>query len=188
MRAQGLGPIHKRAAVAAGLSAAIMIKAVLIINTLGKPRLSKFYEYTPPDKQQQLIHTVYTVLAQRAGDLCSFVEDAALLGQDTKLVYRTFATLYFVFVVDGAESELAVLDLIQVFVETLDKCFADVCELDIVFNFPKVHQVLDEIIVGGLVVETDPVEIIKAITEVQRLERKPDPAPTRLRPRGGPTR
>jgi len=31
-----------------------------------------------------------------------------------KVVYRNYATLYFVFVVDGAESELGVLDLIQV--------------------------------------------------------------------------
>lgn len=31
-----------------------------------------------------------------------------------RVVYRNYATLYFVFVVDGAESELGVLDLIQV--------------------------------------------------------------------------
>lgn len=30
------------------------------------------------------------------------------------MVYRCYATLYFVFVVDGSESELGVLDLIQV--------------------------------------------------------------------------
>ena len=29
-------------------------------------------------------------------------------------MYRNYATLYFVFVVDGAESELGILDLIQV--------------------------------------------------------------------------
>jgi AP-3 complex subunit sigma len=30
------------------------------------------------------------------------------------VVYRHYATLYFVFIVDEAESELAILDLIQV--------------------------------------------------------------------------
>lgn len=34
--------------------------------------------------------------------------------QRARVVYRLYATLYFVFVVDGAESELGVLDLIQV--------------------------------------------------------------------------
>ncbi len=44
----------------------------------------------------------------------------------------------FVFIIDEAESELAVLDLIQVFVEVLDKCFENVCELDLIFNPDKV--------------------------------------------------
>jgi len=43
-----------------------------------------------------------------------------------------------VFVIDEAESELAVLDLIQVLVEVLDKCFENVCELDLIFNPDKV--------------------------------------------------
>jgi AP-3 complex subunit sigma len=43
-----------------------------------------------------------------------------------------------VFIIDEAESELAVLDLIQVFVEVLDKCFENVCELDLIFNPDKV--------------------------------------------------
>lgn len=35
-------------------------------------------------------------------------------GSDYKLVYRHYATLYFVFCVDSSESELGILDLIQV--------------------------------------------------------------------------
>lgn len=35
-------------------------------------------------------------------------------GSDSKLIYRHYATLYFVFAVDSSESELAILDLIQV--------------------------------------------------------------------------
>jgi AP-3 complex subunit sigma len=56
-----------------------------------------------------------------------------------------------VFIVDSSESELGILDLIQTFVEALDQCFKNVCELDLVFNVDKVHSILDEIIVGGLV-------------------------------------
>jgi hypothetical protein len=53
-------------------------------------------------------------------------------------VYRNYATLYFVFIVDASESELAIMDLIQTFVETLDKCFPNVCELDLVLNMDRV--------------------------------------------------
>ena len=39
---------------------------------------------------------------------------------DTVLIYRHYATLYFVFAVDSSESELGILDLIQVLVLLLD--------------------------------------------------------------------
>lgn len=48
----------------------------------------------------------------------------------------------FVFVIDDAESELAVLDLIQVFVEVLDRSFENVCELDLIFNPDKVSETI----------------------------------------------
>ena len=46
--------------------------------------------------------------------------------------------------VDSSESELGILDLIQTFVETLDKCFRNVCELDLVFHADKVCTMLHE--------------------------------------------
>jgi hypothetical protein len=46
------------------------------------------------------------------------------------------------------------LDLIQVFVESLDRLFENVCELDLIFNFETLHAVLGEMIVGGVVIET----------------------------------
>ena len=56
--------------------------------------------------------------------------------------YRHYATLYFVFAVDHSESQLGMLDLIQAFVEALDHCFTNVCELDLIFN-SEVRILLD---------------------------------------------
>jgi AP-3 complex subunit sigma len=58
-----------------------------------------------------------------------------------------------------------------VFVETLDKCFENVCELDLIFHGDKVHYILDEIVMGGMVLETNMHQILKAITETSKLER-----------------
>ncbi|GJX51698.1 AP-3 complex subunit sigma-like protein [Tanacetum coccineum] len=93
------------------------------------------------------------------------------LGLDTRLVYKTFATLYFIVIFDESENELAILDLMQVFVETLDKCFSNVCELDIVFNFSKVHTILNEIILGGQVVEMSSAEVVKSVDEISWQEK-----------------
>lgn len=81
-------------------------------------------------------------------------DDDKQLDSSLKVVYRHYATLYFVFVVDDGESELGILDLIQVFVESLDRCFENVCELDLIFAFHDVHALLDCIITGGLVLDT----------------------------------
>ncbi|KAF6136285.1 hypothetical protein GIB67_042770 [Kingdonia uniflora] len=171
-----------------------MIRAVMVMNTQGKPRLSKFYDFMPTEKQQDLIRRVFGVLCSRAENLSNFIEVNSIFGpvlleeigdeaetlivgtahyllQDTRLVYKHYATLYFVFVFDNSENELAMLDLIQVFVETLDKCFKNVCELDIVFNFNKMHTVLDEIILGGQVLETSSTEVMKAVEEITKLEK-----------------
>jgi AP-3 complex subunit sigma len=77
--------------------------------------------------------------------------------------YRVYATLVFVFIIDEAESELAVLDLIQVLVEVLDKSFENVCELDLIFNPDKLNYIIDEIVVDGMVTETNITEIVTAL-------------------------
>ena len=89
---------------------------------------------------------------------------------DRKIIYRHYATLYFIFVVDGSESELGILDLIQVFVETLDKCFENVCELDLIFAVDKVHYILDEIVMGGMVLETNIADILAAVDVINKAD------------------
>lgn len=93
-------------------------------------------------------------------------------GSDYKLIYRHYATLYFVFCVDSSESELGILDLIQVFVETLDKCFENVCELDLIFHVDKVHYILNELVMGGMVLETNMNEILTRIEDQNKLEKQ----------------
>lgn len=51
--------------------------------------------------------------------------------------------------------------------ENLDQYFGNVCELDIVFNFHKVYGILDEIIVGGEVLETAKDVIVNSIKNLE---------------------
>ncbi|OCF32447.1 AP-3 complex subunit sigma [Kwoniella heveanensis BCC8398] len=191
-----------------------MIHAVLIFNTHGKPRLSKFFTPLPPMVQQQLISQIFSLISDRSAGLCNFLDapdlvfptpgsgsrsgpgfgsagngvkgkekdiiggngngsglgigELGLRNDDTRVIYRHYATLYFVFVVDGAESELGILDLIQVFVESLDRAFENVCELDLIFHYDEVHHVLSEIIQGGLVLETNINEISACVNAASK--------------------
>ncbi|XP_033105821.1 AP-3 complex subunit sigma-1-like isoform X1 [Anneissia japonica] len=150
-----------------------MIKAILVFNNHGKPRLSKFYTYFNEDMQQQFIRETFHLVSKRDDNVCNFLEAGSLIGgSDYKIVYRHYATLYFVFCVDSSESELGILDLIQVFVETLDKCFENVCELDLIFHIDKVHYILSELVMGGMVLETNMTEILTRIDEQSKLEKQ----------------
>eukprot|EP00049_Salpingoeca_infusionum_P009804 m.166814 g.166814 ORF g.166814 m.166814 type:complete len:162 (+) comp14448_c1_seq1:203-688(+) len=137
-----------------------MIQSVLIFNNHGKPRLIKTYDNSNEDQQQRLVKECFQLVSKRAESACNFLEGGSIGGSsDMKLIYRHFATLYFVFAVDSSESELGIIDLIQVFVEALDKVFKNVCELDIIFHSDKVHHILDEIVMGGMVLETSMAEV-----------------------------
>jgi AP-3 complex subunit sigma len=63
---------------------------------------------------------------------------------------------------------------IHVFVETLDRSFESVCELDLIFNSPKAAAILDEIVMGGAVFETSSLEALRSFNEMQRLEKMSD--------------
>lgn len=88
------------------------------------------------------------------------------------ITYRHYATLYFIMISTSTESPLALLDLIQVFVEALDRLFENVCELDLIFNFETLHATLGEMIVGGVVVETGLDKVVKGVREQGRVKKR----------------
>ncbi|XP_074011953.1 AP-3 complex subunit sigma-2 isoform X2 [Numenius arquata] len=143
-----------------------MINAILVFNNHGKPRLVRFYQHLAEEVQQQIIRETFHLVLKRDDHICNFLECGSLFGgSDYKLIYRHYATLYFVFCVDSSESELGILDLIQVFVETLDKCFENVCELDLIFHMDK------EVVIGGMVLETNMNEIVAQVEAQSKLEK-----------------
>lgn len=148
-----------------------MIKGVIIVNNYGKPRLVKFYQsVTTEEQQQSVIRRVFQQVAGRPDSFCNYLEGCIPeWGDNIKLIYRHYATLYFVFAVDAQESDLGILDLIQVFVEALDRCFENVCELDLIFHSDRVHYVLDEIVMGGMVLETNINLILQAIQDQSKM-------------------
>lgn len=147
-----------------------MIHLVMIFNNDGLPRLLKFYTQVDLPTQKLLLTQVYQLVLRRTALQCCFVTPPPLLleTEDIKVIYRHYATLYFVFIVDDQELELGTLDLIHVFVECLDRCFETVCELDLVFGWQVLQSVLEEVIQGGMVIDTNINRIVAAIDDANR--------------------
>lgn len=90
-----------------------------------------------------------------------------------KVIYRRYASLYFIVGVDQEEeNELGILEFIHALVETLDKYFENVCELDIMFNLEKAHFILDEMVMNGQIVETNKANILKPIMLTDKWSKK----------------
>mmetsp|Transcript_13315 Transcript_13315/g.53408 ORF Transcript_13315/g.53408 Transcript_13315/m.53408 type:complete len:182 (-) Transcript_13315:231-776(-) len=156
-----------------------MIKGIIIVNNSGQARICKFFQavheagFSAEEAQQQVVRKVFQQVAQRPDSFCNYLEGSIPeWGDGVKLIYRHYATLYFVFAVDKLESDLGILDLIQVFVEALDKCFENVCELDLIFHSDKVHYILDEIVMAGMVLETNIVSILQCVNDQNKLHHK----------------
>ena len=89
-----------------------------------------------------------------------------------KVIYRRYASLYFIIGIDIEDdiNELSFLEFIHNMVETLDKYFENVCELDvseiksnpiqIMFNIEKAHFIIDEMVMSGYIVETNKTNIL----------------------------
>ncbi len=80
-----------------------------------------------------------------------------------------YASLYFIAGVDQDDNELIVLETIHRYVELLDRYFGNVCELDIIYSYDRCCYVLDELLVGGEVVETSKKVALRAVAQMDML-------------------
>ncbi|RKF64629.1 AP-3 complex subunit sigma [Erysiphe neolycopersici] len=163
-----------------------MINAFLVFNNTGQPRLTKFYIQLDTSVQQRLISEIFSLVSHRPAGSCNFLPLPPLLASSSTstaseahndvpslVTYRHFATLYFIIISTSTESPLALIDLIQVFVEALDRLFENVCELDLIFNFETLHACLGEMIVGGIVVETSLDKVVEGVHAQGKVPRRP---------------
>merc|ERR1719373_597918 len=134
-----------------------MIKFVILHNRQGKTRLTRWYtsEYNQKEKMRiirELGHSVTT----RERENCNFIQ-----WRDKVIVYKRYASLYFVVCIETGDNEIVAMELIHQFVEVLDTYFGNVCELDLIFNFDKAQYALDELVLGGYIQETSKREIVR---------------------------
>ena len=142
----------------------LQIRFLLLQNRQGKTRVAKWYVPEEWDVRQKLEKDIHRMVTTRDAKFTNFVEFRTY-----KIIYRRYAGLFFTIGVDIQDNELVILELIHLFVETLDTYFKNVCELDIVFNFQKVYSILDQIIMAGEVMETSKFQVCERLKEMEKL-------------------
>lgn len=133
-----------------------MLKFLLIVNKQGQTRFSHYYDQIDHDERSWIEgEIVRKCLARNEVKQCAFMEY-----RNFKVVYRRYASLFFIVGIDEHENELGIFEFIHNLVEVLDEYFKGVCELDIMYNLDKLHIIIDEMICNGYIVETSKPRIL----------------------------
>jgi AP-4 complex subunit sigma-1 len=140
------------------------IKFVLMVNKQGQTRLASYHEWLPIQERVALETEIIRRCLLRTEFQCSFLEYRGY-----KVIYRRYASLFFVFGVDGdEENELAILEFIHSLVETMDKYFESVCELDIMFHIEKAHFIVEEMVTNGFISENNKTNVLKPLALIDK--------------------
>ena len=146
-----------------------MIQFVLMVNKQGQTRLAKYYNSFSVRERVTLEGELIRKCLSRTEQQCSFLDH-----RQYKVIYRGYASLYFIIGVDNDEevNELSFLEFIHNLVETLDKYFENVCELDIMFNIEKAHFIIDEMIMNGIIAESNKANILNPVIAIVKSDGK----------------
>ena len=143
-----------------------MIQFVLLVNKQGQTRLAQYTNSMSIKERITLEGELVRKCLSRTNIQCSFIEH-----RKYKVIYRRYASLYFIIGLDVDEecNELAYLEFIHNLVETLDKYFENVCELDIMFNLEKAHFIVQEFILNGCIVDCNKTNILYPIQNLDKI-------------------
>ncbi|TNJ27884.1 AP2 sigma adaptin [Giardia muris] len=140
-----------------------MIRFLLIQNKLGRTRLAKYYIHYDAAQRHQLEKEIHRLVLARTAKQTNFIEFRSY-----KIVYRRYAGLIFTICCDLHDNELAMVEAIHLFVETLNTYFESVCEINLIFDFHKVGLICDEVFLAGEIQETSKEVILSHIAQIDK--------------------
>ena len=95
-----------------------MINFLLLVSRQGKTRLTKWYESYAAKEKARIVREITATVLARAPKMCNFVE-----WRNKKIIYKRYASLFFIVCVDAEDNELITLEMIHLYVEVLDRYF-----------------------------------------------------------------
>ncbi|KAI2625586.1 Maf1 regulator-domain-containing protein [Hypoxylon sp. NC1633] len=141
------------------------INYLILLSRQGKVRLAKWFTTLSPRDKAKIVKDVSQLVLARRTRMCNFLEY-----KDTKIVYRRYASLFFIAGCSSDDNELISLEIIHRYVEQMDKYYGNVCELDIIFSFTKAYYILDEILLAGELQESSKKNVLRCINQQDSLE------------------
>ncbi|KAK2730551.1 clathrin adaptor complex small chain, partial [Colletotrichum kahawae] len=139
--------------------------AIALLTTSPLQRLAKWFTTLSPKEKAKIVKDVSQLVLARRTRMCNFLEY-----KDSKIVYRRYASLFFIAGAASEDNELITLEIIHRYVEQMDKYYGNVCELDIIFSFTKAYYILDELLLAGELQESSKKNVLRCISQQDSLE------------------
>lgn len=143
---------------------------MILFSRQGKVRLQKWFTSYHEKQKKATVKDLISIVLARKSKVSSFVEY-----KDLKIVYKRYASLYFLAAIESVDNQLLTLEVIHRYVEVLDTYFGSVCELDIIFNFEVAYFILDELMLGGEIQETGKKKVNDIVQSQDLLEEEEAP-------------
>ena len=102
-------------------------------------RLAKWFQTLPNKQKAKIVKDVTQLVLARRTRMCNFLEykggsgsgavyscEIRVLISDTKVIYRRYASLFFICAISPGDNELITLETIHRYVEVLDRYFGNV--------------------------------------------------------------
>ncbi|CAN3359783.1 AP-1 complex subunit sigma-1 [Diutina catenulata] len=145
------------------------IQFLLLLSRQGEVRLNKWYQTISQKEKAKITRELTTLILARRAKMCNVLEY-----KNIKIVYRRYASLFFVVGIEAEDNELLALEIIHRFVEQMDRMYGNVCELDIIFGFDKAYHILDELLLDGRIQESSKKEVLRRVAQQDELENMDD--------------
>ncbi|TVY31499.1 AP-1 complex subunit sigma [Lachnellula subtilissima] len=156
------------------------INYLILLSRQGKVRLAKWFTTLSPKEKAKIIKDVSQLVLARRTRMCNFLEY-----KDSKIVYRRYASLFFIAGCNSTDNELITLEIVHRYVEQMDKYYGNVCETSYVispllqssridkpqiFNFQKAYFILDELLLAGEMQESSKKNVLRVISAQDSIE------------------
>lgn len=141
-----------------------MIYAIFLQNVKQDTRLAKWYYSFTKDEKERIVKRIHNEVINREVRWVNFFEF-----EGRKVVYRRYASVLISIYSDVEDNTYSYLELIQLIVETLDEFYGNVRELDVICNFNTLHNILNEFVLAGELVETCKENVLKRLVDTYNM-------------------
>lgn len=122
---------------------------MLIVSKDGNVQFSHYFTHINSNSRTALESRVASKCLSSDKDACHFLGEG-----DHTLVFRWFGPCLFIVAADDTENELMVYEFLSLYVSALHRYFGKFSERHVLFNVDRLHMVLEEMVVGGEIVES----------------------------------